>query len=247
MVFFSKRQRRRSIIVFLVLAISIYGGIYSFYFVETRLRPNLITIAEMRTKKIATEAINDAIGKKIAEETDYRTLMDIQLDSQGRVAYAQLNFSEVSRIAAATVTRVQNVLNNIEKEVIQIPIGLALNSTILAQYGPTMPVTIVPQGAAHINIDWSFEEAGINQTLHVVYVDIRADVRVVIPFSTTPSQIVSRIPIAYALYVGNVPQFYYNGRGLPTGDNTEGGSAVNPPNIFPPLQIQGNTNNMNSQ
>ncbi|OEH84422.1 sporulation protein YunB [Desulfuribacillus stibiiarsenatis] len=238
---FKRYRRKHSLILFLFMAVSIYGSLYSFYYLETNLRPNLISIAEVRTKKIATEAINDAVSKKIAEETDYRNLLDIKLDSQGRVSYAQLNFSEVSRIAAETTIRVQNTLNAIEKEVIRIPIGQAFNSTILSQYGPTIPITIVPQGAAYTNVDWRFEEAGINQTLHVVFVEVKADVKIVIPFDTKNTQVVTRIPIAYALYVGNVPQFYYNGRGLPQG--TEGGGdspSVKPPNIFPPIQIMGN-------
>lgn len=234
-------RNRRSIIVFLVLSVFLYTVGYTFYFVETQFRPNLITLAEMRTRKLATEAINDAIGKKIAEETDYRNLLDVQLDQQGRVAYAQLNFSEVTRISAATMARVQNVLNNVQKEVLRLPLGMAINSAILSQYGPTIPITIIPQGTAYVNIDWSFEEAGINQTLHVIYIDIRADVRVVIPFSTTITRVTTRVPIAYALYIGNVPQFYYNGNGAPMGQGTDkGGTVVNPPNIFPPIQIQGN-------
>lgn len=236
---FRNYKRKHSIILFVLLVASIYTGLYAFYFVETNLRPNLMSIAEIRTKKIATEAINDAVSKKIAEETDYRNLLDIQLDSTGRVSYAQLNFSEVSRIAAETTIRVQNTLNIIEKEVIRIPLGMAVNSTILSQYGPTIPITIVPQGAAFTNVDWSFEEAGINQTLHVIYVEVRAEVKVVIPFDTKNTIVVTRIPIAYALYIGNVPQFYYNGRGIPQGDGVGESPGVKPPSIFPPIQIQG--------
>jgi len=239
MPFFRSATKRRTFILFLMIAVSIYAGLYSFYFVETKLRPNLTKIAETRTKKIVTEAINDAVSKRIAEETDYNKLLDVKLDSQGRVSYAQLNFSEVTRIAAQTTIRVQNTLKAIEKEIIRIPLGMVFDSAILSQYGPTIPITIVPQGSAYTNIDWSFEEAGINQTLHVVYVEVNAYALVIIPFDTKPVQITTKIPIAYALYIGNVPQFYYNGQGVPAGNENSGNSMVNPPNIFPPIQIQG--------
>ncbi|OEF95631.1 sporulation protein YunB [Desulfuribacillus alkaliarsenatis] len=234
------KTKRRSIIVFVFLVITMYFAITAFYYVETNLRPNLISIAEIRAKKIATEAINDAISKKIAEETDYQRLLDIQIDNQGRVSFAQLNFTEVSRISSSTTIRVQNTLNMIEREVIRLPLGMAFNSAILSQYGPTIPITIVPQGAAFSDVKWSFEDAGINQTLHVIYIDIRAMVKIVIPFDTKETVIETRLPIAYSLYIGEVPQFFYDGRGIPIGEGSGEGSGVRPkaPNIFPPIQLQ---------
>lgn len=179
-------------------------------FLDTQLRPTLMAIAETRAKIIATQAINDAINTKVAQDIKYGLLITVHTDHNGRAAWAQLNTMEVNRIVAATTMRVQDTLERITGEKVAIPLGQAFASPILANAGPRITFTIIPVGTVNVEVTDAFEAAGINQTRHKIYLEVYTDVQIIIPFITKSAQVHSQIPIADVTYLGEVPQTVVN-------------------------------------
>lgn len=173
---------------------------------ERNLRPTLVTIAEARAKVIATHAINDAINTKIAQDIKYGLLITVHTDHVGKPSWAQVNTMEVNRIVAATTMRVQESMGMLQGEIIRIPVGQALGITFLANMGPRIPFTIIPVGTVNVEVTDAFEQAGINQTRHKIYLEVYTDVQIVIPFVTRAVQVHSQVPIADVTYLGEVPQ-----------------------------------------
>lgn len=203
-------------IIFLSLIILMYSSVRTFIFIEANLRPTIIAIAEARAKVIATEAINSAIDIHIARETRYEHLIFIQKDHQGNIAMAEVNNMEVARIQTLTTMNVQNALKRIKSERIKIPLGQALGSEILANFGPRIPVTLVPIGTVNAGIEQRFTPAGINIVSHEVGIDIVAEVQIIIPFVSSLITVSTYTPIVTATYFGRVPETVIN---LPLGQN----------------------------
>ncbi len=195
-----KQKLAMFIVLFLFLALQ------TLLLLDRNLRPTLEAIAEARAKVIATQAINDAINTKIAQEIKYGLLITVHTDYNGRPSWAQVNTTEVNRIVAATIMRVQETLAAIRGEVLYIPLGQAFNSQLLANMGPRIPFTIVPVGTVNVEVTDAFEQAGINQTRHKIYLEVYTDVQIVIPFVTRTVQVHSQVPIADVTYLGDVPQ-----------------------------------------
>lgn len=179
-------------------------------FVDSQLRPTLMAIAETRAKIIATQAINDAINTKIAQDIKYGLLITVHTDHNGRPAWAQLNTMEVNRIVAATTMRVQDTLERLKGEQVAIPLGQAFASPLMANIGPRIPFTIVPVGTVNVEVTDAFEAAGINQTRHKIYLEVYTDVQIIIPFITKSALVHTAIPIADVTYLGDVPQTVIN-------------------------------------
>ena len=190
--------------IYLILVVFI--ALQTLLLLDRNLRPTLEAIAEARAKVIATQAINDAINTKIAQEIKYGLLITVHTDYNGKPAWAQVNTMEVNRIVAATTMRVQETLGTIRGEVLRIPLGQAFNSQLLANMGPRIPFTIVPVGTVNVEVTDAFEQAGINQTRHKIYLEVYTDVQIVIPFVTRTVQVHSQVPIADVTYLGDVPQ-----------------------------------------
>lgn len=203
----AKRRLRKARFLFFALICFLAASIV---FIDTQLRPTLVAIAEARAKVIATQAINDAINTKIAQDIRYGLLITVHTDHSGRPAWAQLNTMEVNRIVAATTMRVQDILERLKGEVVAIPLGQALASPILANIGPRIPFTIVPVGTVNVEVTDAFEAAGINQTRHKIYLAVYTDVQIIIPFVSKSVQVHSQIPIADVTYLGDVPQTVVN-------------------------------------
>ncbi|OEF99389.1 sporulation protein YunB [Vulcanibacillus modesticaldus] len=202
-------QKKRLVIMSLLLLMLII--FQSFLYIEKQLEPILMSIAQARVKQIATNAVNDAITKKIAQNTNFKDLIQFEMDNNGKIRAAIFNYSEFARIVGEATAKVENTLNELEKMVEPIKLGAVFNSELLADFGPELPITIIPIGSVQVNPKTIYHNAGINVVVMTVLMEIRAEVQVVIPFVTEPSVITSAIPIAQTQIFGDVPQFYYGG------------------------------------
>ena len=188
-------------------------------------------VAKMRIKQLATQAINTAISERIAQGTNLEKLIDWKTDRNGQISGFMLNYAEHMKIASETVGVVETILKNLEEVPEKIPVGQALNSAILASFGPKVPVRFVPLGAAKIELNTRQKDAGINMILVEVYIRIVAEVSIIIPFDTDSEIVETEIPISYLLVVGDVPMYYYDNKGNPLGE-----TADKAPNIaLPPI------------
>ena len=205
---FSVRRRRVIPLFPLVAAILIILMVFFFWRVETHLKPTLMAIAETRATRIATQAINNVINNRVSLTVDPKTLVNVTLDEHGRVVLIQPNTMEFNRLAADTTMKVQDALEAITEEKINIPIGQVLGSQMLASMGPKITVTIIPVGTVQVKVVDKFEQAGINQTRHMVYLAATTQIRIVVPLVSQSVSVNTQVPIAEYVVVGEVPNTY---------------------------------------
>lgn len=205
---FSVRKRRNlSFITFFTFFLGVLF-IAVFAFIETNLKPTLLAIAEAKATLVATQAINDVITQQISPSLDPQNLVNVKLDNRGRVVLIQPNTMEFNRLAADTTIKVQDTLRNITDEKIQIPAGQVFGSQLLASLGPKITVTIIPIGTVQVKVFDKFEQAGINQTRHMVYLVATTQVRIVVPLVSKSVNVNTQMPIAEYVVVGEVPSTY---------------------------------------
>jgi sporulation protein YunB len=210
-----KPIKRWKVIVSTILLIIMLFVVQSFVFIEYNLQPVFISVAENYARKIATEAVNDAITKKVAEETDYKRIVEFIKDDKGTIRSAVFNMVEANRIKAQTTNRVQSVLKDVGEREIELPIGQSLHSTILATFGPRVPIKIIPFGTAKSDIVQESKTVGINQTEFSLTLKMHTQVNIIIPFVTKPVELDTQVPIASFVMVGEVPQVFFDSNGTP--------------------------------
>lgn len=220
-----KRKLLVSFLCFLIVLIPM------FVFVEQNLREPLMHVAKLRIKQLATQAINQAITDQVSEQSQTDQLIDWKMDSNGKVSGFMLNYGEHMKITSSTINTVQKALTDLQHIPESIPIGHALNSALISNYGPKIPVDFEPIGAVKVELNTREKNAAINMVLVEVYIKVITEVAIIIPFDTQPEVVEAEIPISYLLVVGDVPMYYYDSKGNPVGD-----SAPQAPNISVPLQ-----------
>ena len=182
----------------------------SFIYVDNSLRPTITVLAETKALELANRSINKAVGDKVKEKINYSDLVYTKLDSQGKISMIQSNTIMMNQIASDVALEIQNELKQVKTTTSYIPIGTALNSPILARYGPQLKVSIEPIGTVSVDFKTSFESAGINQTRHTIYLEAKTQVKVVIPLTTSTKEVKVKIPICETIIVGEVPESYVN-------------------------------------
>ena len=228
---FSVRRRRTIPLFPIALIIAVIVMVFFFWKAETHLKPTLMAIAEARATLIATQAINNVINNRVSLTIDPKTLLNVTLDERGRVVLIQPNTMEFNRLGADTTIKVQEALKEITEEKIRIPIGQVLGSQFLASMGPKITVTIIPVGTVQVKVIDKFEQAGINQTRHMVYLVATTQVRIVVPLVSQSVRVNTQVPIAEYVIVGEVPntyvQFPFPLEGsTPNGDTDNGNAGI---------------------
>lgn len=203
--FFNKNLLNPGLLSFLFLCLALFLCWKGLFLLERSLRPAILSLAELRANMLAQEAVNLAIMEKVVQGVLYEDLLSVKQDDQGKIVMVQINTVEINRIMVETTLAVQRALKAMGEEPVKIPLGEALDNYYLAAYGPRINVRLIPAGRVNTRLLDTFEDAGINQVRHKIYLDILTEVRVVIPFTSTEVDVHTTVPLADAFYPGEVP------------------------------------------
>ncbi len=205
-----RRLRSRSLArkIFLLAVLIVAVFILFIAVLEHNLRPSIMAIAETKARMIALDSINNAIHKKVVDGGNFRDLIDVRTDDQGRIVLMQANTIKINQLTTETLLELNRNLRELKYEGFAIPLGQVLGSQLLANYGPGIKVKITPVGAARVNIKDDFEEAGINQARHKLYMNVNTDLKIVVPLMSSKIEVQAQVPLAETFIIGDVPGTY---------------------------------------
>jgi sporulation protein YunB len=183
--------------------------LFSFSVVESNLSPAILTMAEARAHLIATETIHRILYEKVLANISYNDLVFVHKDNQQRITMMQANTIKISQIISQANLEIKDKLRTLNEDAVYVPVGQVLGSKILANFGPKIKVEIIPVGTANVQFHDEFQQAGINQSRHILYLNIHAVVSIVIPTASRSVAIDNQVPIAETIIVGEVPSTYF--------------------------------------
>ena len=73
---------------------------------------------------------------------------------------------------------------------------------------------MLTDGSVETDLRTEFREAGINQTLHRIYLEVKCHVTILTPYNTMTETIVNQVLLMEGVIIGNIPDAYYNLEGL---------------------------------
>lgn len=193
---------------------------FAFYRINHDLKPVMMAMCDGQARIIATETISGTIRDEFGSKISYDDLVNIKTDKDGNVVMIQANTVELNRIGSQMALSVQKRIQGIGGRGVKIPIGVLLKNDLFAYYGPKLTFKMQPMGSVLTSYRSEFQSAGINQTRHVIYFDVTADILVVIPLARNDIKITTSIPIAESIIVGKVPGTYGNFQSIPGENNT---------------------------
>lgn len=199
--------------LYIYLIYTIVALIFFYYFMEYRLKPAIIAVSETLAKETAVNTINDAINERVLKGIEYKDLVYVRTDNNGKVSMLQANTIEMNLLASKITREVKENLNSIGPLYAKIPLGSVFSSDLFANVGPRIKVGLLPVGAVDVDFSSQFEPAGINQTRHRIYLDIRTTIRIIAPLTSDEVQVTLHMPIAESIIVGDVPASYVDVNG----------------------------------
>jgi len=202
-------KKRLNVIPLIYLALLILI-VLSFILIDYRIKQSVLALARSKAQLKTTELINTIVNDKIVANIQYRDLFNVHKDAQGSIVLLQANTIGINQITTQTTHAISESLQHISDDTIKIPLGQIFGFDLLAAYGPKMNVKIIPAGEVNVAIRNTFEEAGINQSRHLIYFDINTKMRIAVPFLKDEINVTATVPLAETIIVGKVPQTYIN-------------------------------------
>ena len=182
-----------------------------FYAFSAHLRPRILSVSQRFVKNEVSMIIDEEVKNLMLEEfLSYDKITFITRDSEGKVTSVSINSVLVNNFANELDIKIGDRVESAETIRNDVYLSGLIGSDLFAGIGPKIPIRFQPVSVTHADISHSFEEAGINQTIHTIRLSVSIDIEILLPLAHSTITVVSEMPIAQTLIIGNVPKTYFN-------------------------------------
>lgn len=199
-----KLTKKRLVSIFVVtISIVVITLVFSFM-----VNPVIMDTVEIKSMALATRAMNSSIADVVMNSIVYDDLVNIISDDFGNISMIQANSLEINNLSKDLAQTCEERIGEYGKLGVSIPMGTFTGIPLLVGRGPRIKVKMTPIGSVVCRFVSHFESAGINQTVHKIYVNVVAKVSVVMPLSSRQFEAEQQVLISESVIVGQVPEVY---------------------------------------
>ncbi len=202
-----------------LLAIVIFYAVLMLF--RIRYHDSIRSLAETQVRNTTSDLINDAVDLQIAQgNIQYDRLVYFEKDLNGRITALKTNMIEVNRLKTAILNLINDEILAVDTGELGIPVGSLVLPELFSGRGPGIPVQIMSIRNSDGSFKSYFTEAGINQTLHQVTMEVLVDVSVLVLGKTEDFTVSGQVVVAETVIVGQVPDTFFQTGGQ-YGSETE--------------------------
>lgn len=187
--------------VFLAGVTIVYSGI--------KLRPAAAEIARTQAENTVYKVVEEAVFSDLRERgLSYRDFVEIQRGSSGEITALSTDMAVLNALRARLVECVLLHLEDVDVSLISIPVGSLLDIDFLWAKGPDIRLHTMTVGSVSAEFKSEFTSAGVNQTLHRIWLDISVPLTLILPGDEVKVEVRHELCVAETVIVGDVPQTY---------------------------------------
>lgn len=196
----------------LLLILLLVGGFFLF---RQNYQQIVGSLVRTQVTNATSDLINDAIEEQISIGTiQYDRMVYFEKDLDGRITALKTNMSEVNRLKTDLLNLINDEILAMDSDHLGIPLGSFLLPELFAGKGPAIPVQILTIRNSEASFFSEFTEAGINQTLQKLNMQVSVDVSVLVLGNIDSFTVTSQVVIAETVIVGQVPDMFLQTGGI---------------------------------
>ena len=190
--------------MFAVLFLAVGVGIFAYY--RGRMSDLLYGLSEATVRAYATQALNDAALEALSwNGTEYDDLIVVTRGEDGKVESIEADAYNINLLARETTALAISKLGAACEQGVGVPLGAFTGMELFSGFGPEITFRVLAEGSVAYSFDSSFRTAGINQTLHSVYLDLGATVSIVLPSGNREIVVSTQVLLCESVLAGDVP------------------------------------------
>ncbi len=204
------RKRRNTICFRLVSILLVF--VIIFVLADMRIRPIIETVGGNALKNSLSNVVDGAVNDMVDElGVKYGKMVNIERNPDGTIAALTLNNTYINGYKADLSDGCSDRLSKFDKTVVPIPVGSLIGGSFFNGRGGNVNVRATIYGFAVTDIVSKFESAGINQTRHTIYLEVKASAHAYMGLCHLNETVDETIILVETIIVGDVPESYYLG------------------------------------
>ena len=160
--------------------------------------------ARQETTKCVGSAVEKVLKNEVYSYGDFATVRY----RQNRVSSIETNAAAINSFKTEIVTAAENEIEKIRNSVMHIPLGAFTGLSLIANYGPKVPLSYCLTGSFSAELVSSFESAGINQTVHHIRLVVTSEIVTASVDYEDTMTFSTDFEIAQSVLVGSTPTTY---------------------------------------
>lgn len=198
-----KKKKYKSIMIFSITIFIIFNLVMVFF--DKKVMPSVMEIAETTMRKKAIEIINETTLEVFEEEFGDEFILNISKDDEGNITLLEADTIRMNRVSAEISRRCNNKFSEMGSSGIEVPIGWMTDQSIYYNLGPMITIQMEPLGNIETSYESTFESAGINQTRHKIYLNVKARIKIIIPMISDEIDVETQVPLSDVVIIGKIP------------------------------------------
>ena len=176
--------------------------------------PTVRSLVAMEVDNETSNLINDAVDAYLAGGgLCYEDLVTLERNASGGVAAARIDLAAVNRMKSTILRELDQRVPARIREKVRVPLGNVILPALFSGHGGSLPVRVVNLRSTNAELESSFSQAGVNQTLHSLSLRVEVDLLLLTPAGIFSRQVTATVPVAQTIIVGDVPNILFH-----TGD-----------------------------
>ncbi|MEG1003914.1 sporulation protein YunB [Clostridium sp.] len=173
---------------------------------DKKVMPSVLAISETLMRAEAVKTINTVSVEVFDEEVSATDeIVKIDKDKNNKINSITANTALLNKLTAQISIKCNDRLEELGQKGIEVPLGWMTDKSIYYNLGPKITIEMEPLGNIETNYESTFESAGINQTRHKIYLNVKARVKIIIPMYTKEIEVDTQIPLSETIIVGEIP------------------------------------------
>ena len=200
-----RRNYKFVLLMFSAVAVLLFLLIY----VNAKIDPIIQELTQTTVSNTASAAINSAAEHQFSQkDVNYDSIILMEKNVHGDVTAIRTDISQINRLKTSILQTIDAALLDLDVSEIGIPIGSLVLSKFFSGRGPKLPVRVLSVSTSDAEFRNVFSEAGINQTMHRIMLDVSVVMSVLTPAGTLSVPVTSTVIVAETVIVGSVPNSY---------------------------------------
>ena len=174
------------------------------------MRPIIETVGGTALKNSLANVLDRTVNEIVDElGVKYGEMVNIERNPDGTIAAITLNSSYINGYKADLSDGCSDRLAKFDKTTVPIPMSSLIGLAFFDNPIFNIDVTATIYGFAVTDVVSKFESAGINQTRHIIYLDVQASAHAYMGLCHLNERVDETIILVETIIVGEVPQSYY--------------------------------------
>lgn len=193
-----------TLLLLLTIAISLGLGLRFF---DLRLTEIAEEMSRLESKTAANRVIDSALERTLSllsMEAD-----DFYFANKSNPDGISADTIAINRFCTTLSSQITKELEMLNDEKIQVPMGSITGVELFANWGPDIPFSMQPKGAAQVDYETKMESSGINQMHFQIWINISLEIRIVNPLHEESIPMTRKIMLVDTVFGGDVPNEYF--------------------------------------